>query len=759
MGLLPTLSSVGSYMMIRKLLSHTRFAGNMPILNMTWGASKFVAKRSVKALGYDKMKEKASQYIKDKKARKAEMNRTVYRKNTAPTKEQMDHWIETKQIDDTVEVLDLTDDEIKDLLKNTDLNKDTKKWLKSMKMDSTRLEKAFKKTGNLLARSGKKGATAGKWAKNSLKALMAAQAFAGPVGWAASAIEMVAYTVVSATIGEFIERFLASRQAVLIAPMQKSGLEFSAGINGHKGSVVGDDEGFVQNFLTSEFGAFAMGMLGVDTSNFASSEGSPVEVQAKNTKKPTQKQMKDPHDITRYHNDLRSLNKVAQREIEKREERLALKPDYGNEWSKVGLKKLVDWFEGLKDAINDMMDGDDDSAGCGKEAPPMVLVETILRFETSGRGSSTAVYDNVSSTAGMSYGIFQMIVLKNCGEDTLHGFVRWLKNKDKDVYGDLHPHLSTACYDNSAFKKAWIAAAKKYKKRFDELQINYMKSIKWPMIYNPIKKQIKVDLNERSWAIQAAAFSRITQHSPPSAVRCFTETYREGITDKEWIRKIYDKSYAIAASNGANLHTRLKVEEPKMLLAMLEKYKDNQSSSCGDYNCDGRPKAKNVTNDWKNYRLPSGGGKDMVSLSSAKKEFTFINVGGSPRIRKVSLESVNKIARAFKKKYGTNLVVTSTHRPEFPDWHATGFAVDIDTPNTMRSLPGGSFGFSDKGEIEKWKWVVDQFIDEGWDWFIFGDKRIIDHAKKRGVTTWWKPQNHADHLHISVPLCKKSKED
>lgn len=757
MGVLPTISAVGSYMMIRKLLSHTRFAGNTPILNMTWGASKFLAKRSLRVLGYDVVKEKAKKYIDDKKVQKNEQERTVYRKNTGPTRQHMKHWIETKQLDDTIEILDLSQGEIEDLLKNTDMNHDTKRWLRSMKMDTTRMEKMFDKTTSFLGRAGKKGATAGKWSKNALRSLMAAQAFAGPVGWAAAAFEMVAYTVVSTTIGEFIERFLASRQAVLISPMKKSGLEFSAGINGHKGSVIGDDEGFVQSFLTSEFGAFTMGMLGVDTDRFFSTEGEIVEVQADNkAKKPSAKE--EAHDLKRYYKDLESLNSVAQREIEKRDERFNMKPDYGSEWSKNGLQKLVSWFDGLKDAIADLVSGDDDSAGCGKEAPPLVLVETIMRFETSGRGSNTAVYDNVSATAGMSYGIFQMIVLKNCKEDTLHAFVRWLKNKDKEVYNALHPHLNTACYDNSAFKKAWIAAAKKYKKRFDELQIKYMKAVKWPMIYDPIKKQIKVDLNERSWAIQAAAFSRITQHGPRSAVRCFTETYREGISDKEWIRKIYDKSYSIAAANGANLHSRLKVEEPKMLLKMLEKYKDNQSASCGDYSCDGRPKAQNVERDWRNYKLRAGSGKDMVALNGAKKEFSFVNVGGSPYLRKASLDSLNKVARAFNKKYGMALTLTSTHRPEFPDWHSTGYAIDIDTPNTMRSLPGGSFGFSNKKEVEKWTWVVDQLIDEGWDWFIFGDKRIIDHAKKRGAHTWWKPDNHADHLHVSVPLCKKNKE-
>ena len=434
------------------------------------------------------------------------------------------------------------------------------------------------------------------------------------------------------------------------------------------------------------------------------------------------------------------------------------KADYGGTWDTGGLSKLKGWFDGVMDKIDDLFDGDDGGeVPCGKRAPMSVIVKPVIRFETSGVGSKTVVYDRVSSSAGMSYGIFQMIVLKNCGKDTLHAFVNWLEKKDKEIHGRLGPKLGSACYENGAFHKEWIAVAEKYKGRFDDLQTEYMMLHKWPEIYEPVKKKLGIDLYERSWAVQAAALSRITQHSPKSAVRCFVESYKKGISDKEWIRGIYQVSYGIASSNGNNLRTRLVEQEPKMLLEMVDQYKGKQDGDCaggGNYSCDGRPKkGTHPTADWKKYKV--GAGSDALIAVPAKKHFNFVNLGGSAAMRKASFDSIDKIAKAYKDKFGKTMQLTSTHRPSFPDWHATGYAIDVDTPNTMRSLPGGGFGFASKKEVDEWKWVIDQLIDDGWDWLIFGDSALVKHAKKRGITAWHDTKVHHNHLHMSVPLCKK----
>jgi LAS superfamily LD-carboxypeptidase LdcB len=54
-------------------------------------------------------------------------------------------------------------------------------------------------------------------------------------------------------IGNMIGRWLASSQCVVIMPLQVNGLEFSAGIDGHLGAVVGDPVSESDNFWASIF--------------------------------------------------------------------------------------------------------------------------------------------------------------------------------------------------------------------------------------------------------------------------------------------------------------------------------------------------------------------------------------------------------------------------------------------------------------------------------------------------------------------------
>ena len=754
MAALPAVTMAGSYMGMRKMLSHTRFAGNAPILNSVWAGTKKGFGKMIGPWKTDFTKKMAEEYIKDPANRKLEVARVKKREAKESIKSGVDKWKKDGSLKTAADMLEMDPKELEKALKELP-------GAKKMEMMKTALSFDGSATGkkaiarSIITGTAKNGAKSLKFAKGAFMLLMGVQAAAGPVGWAAMAVEMVAFTLISATVSEFIERYLGTRQAVSIAPMKKSNYPYTAGINGHAGSVVGDDQGIVRSFLATGFGGFMAAMVGIDTTGIVRDD-SMIEGLSVSSKK-ADGESRERVNMNEYFEDLKAVKTTTTRMDEIAQARMDMKADYGEEWNVSGLGKLKGWFDGIMDKIDDMMDGDDNDVPCGKRAPMSVIVKPVIRFETSGVGSKTVVYDRVSASAGMSYGIFQMIVLKNCKEDTLHGFVRWLKGKDKEIYGRLGGKLNSACYENGAFHKEWISVAEKYKTRFDDLQTEYMMLKKWPLIANPVKEKTGVDLFERSWAIQAAALSRITQHSPQSAVRCFVESYKKGISDKEWIRGIYEISYSIAASNGANLRTRLVEQEPKMLLEMVDQYKDKEKGDCaggGNYSCDGRPKkGTHPTQDWKTYRV-AGGSSELINIP-ATKNFKFVNVGGSPRIRKASFNSVNKIAKAYKDKFGKSLQLTSTHRPDFPDWHATGYAVDIDTPNTMRSLPGGGFGFSSKSERDEWKWVIDQLIDDGWDWLIFGDSALVAHAKKRGITAWHDTKVHHNHLHMSVPLCKK----
>lgn len=56
-------------------------------------------------------------------------------------------------------------------------------------------------------------------------------------------------TILAQTIGEMWKRYKKSQQCVLMIPLQYQGREFTAGINGHKGMVIGDKEGKYDQFF------------------------------------------------------------------------------------------------------------------------------------------------------------------------------------------------------------------------------------------------------------------------------------------------------------------------------------------------------------------------------------------------------------------------------------------------------------------------------------------------------------------------------
>jgi endonuclease YncB( thermonuclease family)/DNA polymerase III delta prime subunit len=66
-----------------------------------------------------------------------------------------------------------------------------------------------------------------------------------PIGW----LVTIGTSVITETLAEMYRRKKANYQCVLMLPLRHQGREFTAGINGHKGMVVGDSPGKMDNFL------------------------------------------------------------------------------------------------------------------------------------------------------------------------------------------------------------------------------------------------------------------------------------------------------------------------------------------------------------------------------------------------------------------------------------------------------------------------------------------------------------------------------
>ena len=87
----------------------------------------------------------------------------------------------------------------------------------------------------------------------------------GPIGLALVAIEFIGLTILSASVGTLLTRWLANRMALKICLLKKNGHEFAAGIDGHRGCVVGDAGDALTTMLQTSWGQDLAQLFGVST--------------------------------------------------------------------------------------------------------------------------------------------------------------------------------------------------------------------------------------------------------------------------------------------------------------------------------------------------------------------------------------------------------------------------------------------------------------------------------------------------------------
>lgn len=88
----------------------------------------------------------------------------------------------------------------------------------------------------------------GKWGSKAVNGIRSIGTIAGlsnPIGWVA----LLGGTVLTESIAEMYRRKKARYQCVIMVPLTYQGRAFTAGINGHKGMVIGDAPGKLDNFL------------------------------------------------------------------------------------------------------------------------------------------------------------------------------------------------------------------------------------------------------------------------------------------------------------------------------------------------------------------------------------------------------------------------------------------------------------------------------------------------------------------------------
>lgn len=178
-------------------------------------------------------------------------------------------------------------------------------------------------------------------------------------------------------------------------------------------------------------------------------------------------------------------------------------------------------------------------AAIGTKAPYKYLTQFVRKYETSNAGSTTIYNDR--KYGGMSYGFYQMATRSG----TPQKFVKWLSGKDDEIYERLANKIGSVSQLNGAFAKEWVAVARRYKTRFTELEHAYAKRFYYDEARQGIRSKIGVDIDKRSWALQAALLSTAIQFgvgstsSRKGAIPIFSGTHKSDISDEAWIRAIY----------------------------------------------------------------------------------------------------------------------------------------------------------------------------------------------------------------------------
>ena len=126
---------------------------------------------------------------------------------------------------------------------------------------------------------------------------------------------------------------------------------------------------------------------------------------------------------------------------------------------------------------------------------------------THGRNKGSGkISNNAGDYGGKSYGIPQFSMTTG----SLEGFVNSLKTTAPEIYSQLARHP----LGSSGFDEAWYRVAEQYGDRFAQLQSDYSKTNYYDVLKKNLKNKFGLDLDKRSIALNALAYSTAIQYGP-----------------------------------------------------------------------------------------------------------------------------------------------------------------------------------------------------------------------------------------------------
>lgn len=697
------------------------YKGTSPILHAFWALGKGSMDRMKKRWGKTKT---TSKRFYDKVTKTYLPKNTVVGREAARIlkipKASMDRWIKRGKVTA--------------LGKHADTKINLSTLRKAMSEGNTRLFKTAtmkKFTGTVVGKNLKSVGKAGKGLLKGARLAFTAVKLGTPVGWLLTALELLVFQVITAVVGEMFERSAIKRQAVMMMPLRKSGIEFTAGINGHQGSVVGDSPTTTAKILSSGVLGFLFGYdnslykaaEGGDFGAYATQNGQTVDRQT-NINNFIKKNRVSPPATNFTMANYKEMTDAANKELKSKAARneahqkaRAVYPDEEDAWEKAK-ESIGDWFGGLFDKIKDIFgsDKDDESGGCGTGD-----------VSTSGKAIKLSKHFSVigpkieaeAKKQGLSE--YAEIIKAKCMQESGGNYIRY-------------PDVMQASES--------LGKPIGYIKNVDA---SITQGVKY---FGTIIKKCNGDIK---LALQSYNFG--------SGFISYANKYGGKYTK--------DLAMAFSKSMVQKMGRRISRIDPgygdvNYVDNVLRYYSGTlPASSCesgGGFaeSCPDTIGQKGATK----YHISS--------LASAKKQLVDLKkeqgmairvtlVGGKSYslVRKGTADALRVLSRQYQQKTGETIVITSGWRLGDPRWHGSGWAADIDTPNTMRKT-NGKMRFPQGRDKDRARLLVQTAIDAGFREMYFGDYDICtEFNKKYGKgTVNYEPTQHHNHLHVSHTICK-----
>jgi|GEM_PF-4046527 len=728
MGFAMTLQAIAGSALItyalRKKLKTSKYAGHLPILNAAWAATQNQFDRLKERFQTNRVTKKLYDTLTGKRPSNENdiLQKESKRKSVRAKAEDVARWAKNGMLNQLEKWTgEKARNNLEEILRNSrEFGYNTFNHLRLKEKITPLLTSGSRKLRKL------KGV--GEYARMAWAGTHAA---AGPIGWIAFAIEALVIHLITATVAEFIERWLFTRQAVMIAPLIKGGLEFTAGINGHKGSVIGDPPDFWQRFMTNEFSAVLLGFFGVDAWKYRQDYVMENDLQMQTNSSVSrinvnsmaqdllQHFRKQPRNVPELQHLYEEDRKAALEQVNRRLALLnsrytkAVHPEEEKSWEE-WKKQIGDWFSDLWEQIKLLFGGKDDGQVCIPKGD----------VPTNGKAVNLSKYFSVIGPK----------IEEECKRQGLSPYAEILKAKCMQESGGNYLKYPDVMQASESLGKpiGWIK----------DVDLSIRQGVKYfGEIIKKCNGDIKLALQSYNYGkgFIDYAMKRGGKYTPELAWS-FAE---------EMVKK-YGRISRIPPGYG----------DSKYVERVLRYYQgDLPSGECENAVGNGPGGASSCPSvtgreGKRKYQTSGEGLTDLRTIP--QRPFGLAIVGGTSKVRPGTAEALVNMALLYKKATGKTFKVTSGNRPGDPNWHGTGWAVDIDTPNTMRII-NGKMRFPNGTDKNDARALCQAAIEAGFRGLYFGDWDIVQEMNQKygAGTMTYDPGGHWNHLHCSYPICKK----